>query len=63
MLWSGIPDYGFARCDGHHEMVDLGSEKRPSAFADSTGVLVKACERELGGRDWIELAVAYTGIV
>src|SRR5262245_65687823 len=27
-------------------MVDLGSEKRPSAFADSTGVLVKACERE-----------------
>src|SRR5262249_10637847 len=51
-------------------MVDLGSEKRPSAFADSTGVLVKACERERdaasargGGRPrLLELAVADTGI-
>jgi hypothetical protein len=22
-----IPNYGLDRCDGHHEMVDLGSEK------------------------------------
>ena len=28
-MGEGIPDYGFAQCDGHHEMVDLGSEKRP----------------------------------
>ena len=51
-------------------MVDLGSEKRPSAFADSTGVLVKACERERdaasakGGRRprLDRAAVADTGI-
>jgi len=27
---SGMPDYGFGRCDGHHEMVDFGlGEKAP----------------------------------
>jgi len=27
---SGMPDYGFGRCDGHHEMVDFGlREKAP----------------------------------
>jgi hypothetical protein len=24
-------DYGFGRCDGHHEMVDLSSEISPAA--------------------------------
>ena len=23
LVGSGMPDYGFARCDGHHETVDL----------------------------------------
>jgi len=22
-MGSGMPDYGFGRCDGHHEMVDF----------------------------------------
>jgi hypothetical protein len=26
-MGSGMPDYGFGRCDGHHEMVDSGLEK------------------------------------
>src|SRR5262249_28016105 len=29
MSCSGIPDYGFGRCDGHHEMVDLRLRKSP----------------------------------
>jgi hypothetical protein len=23
-----MPDFGFGRCDGHHEMVDLGLRKK-----------------------------------
>jgi len=26
-MGSGMPDYGFSRCDGHHEMVDFRLEK------------------------------------
>jgi hypothetical protein len=25
---SGMPDYGFGRCDGHHKMIDFRLEKR-----------------------------------
>jgi hypothetical protein len=24
-----MPDYGFGRCDGHHEMVDFSRRKKP----------------------------------
>jgi hypothetical protein len=27
-MGSDMPDYGFGRCDGHHEMVDLRQKKR-----------------------------------
>jgi hypothetical protein len=25
---SGMPDYGFGRCDGHHKMIDFRLEKK-----------------------------------
>jgi hypothetical protein len=27
VVGSGMPDYGFGRCDGHHEMVDFRLKK------------------------------------
>src|SRR5215471_14014749 len=36
VMESGILDYGFGRCDGHHEMVDLRLRKKLGAgFVDS----------------------------
>src|SRR5262245_51155668 len=33
---NSMPDYGFGRCDGHHEMVDLRLRKKLGAgFVDS----------------------------
>ena len=29
LMGSGLADYGFGRCDGHHKMIDFSSEKRP----------------------------------
>jgi hypothetical protein len=34
---SGIPDYGFGRCDGHHEMVDLRLRKNLVNAVDPVG--------------------------
>jgi hypothetical protein len=28
---SGMPDYGFGRCDGHHKMIDFRLEKSPAS--------------------------------
>jgi hypothetical protein len=28
---SGMPDYGFGHCDGHHEMVDFMLRKKDPA--------------------------------
>jgi len=28
-MGSDMPDYGFGRCDGHHEMVDFSRRKKP----------------------------------
>jgi hypothetical protein len=27
-MGSGLADYGFGRCDGHHEMIDLQLRKK-----------------------------------
>jgi hypothetical protein len=28
----GMPDYGFSRCDSHHEMIDFQAQKKPRAM-------------------------------
>jgi hypothetical protein len=35
LMESGILDYDFGRCDGHHEMVDLRLRKKSSVPASS----------------------------
>jgi hypothetical protein len=31
-MGSGMPDYGFGRCDGHHEMIDFRLRKKRSGL-------------------------------
>src|SRR5262249_35314578 len=42
---SGMPDYGFGRCDGHHEMVDSGS-KKAAACACFTSPIDARCKKK-----------------
>jgi hypothetical protein len=44
-----MPEYGFGRCDGHHEMVDFRREKKRLALCFTSPIDAR-CKKESPGR-------------
>jgi hypothetical protein len=54
---SGMPDYGFGRCDGHHKMIDFKLEKGNGTAASWISVCGECGGRGLrAGCAWCGLA-------
>jgi hypothetical protein len=41
-----MPDYGFGRCDGHHEMIDFRLEKKQRLALASPARLMRDAKRK-----------------
>jgi hypothetical protein len=44
-----MPDYGFGRCDGHHEMVDFRLTKKRSGLRLLTSPTERAMQKKAPG--------------